>query len=940
MGDNLALRLTSRMTPCPAEGGGEYLTSGGQGNVTRATHRHQHHHHHHHHPPPPHPLTKGVLTLKGPSPFAGPSGSPDEGDPSSPCQGEGSQHVSARLDKPVDEREPSMHCVAGGSGPHTDLPADCCPAGGLTEAGTRLEEGLKQHQYHTQEGGSGLLTADEPSMQSPAIATPISVVSDCSHGLPEPIQNLWKLTSLPHRLQNGRVPDTNSPFSSANDATLIESRDNASETPADFQTRFFQENGDQKSPAHVTISMETEQNILEDVDTHLTRKEIHIDRLREGHNQTHKEGDKEEEEGEKTDRLKEEEEEDEEEEEEETDSLKEEDEEDEEEEEEENDLDDEDEGEESEPRVHVARDVDEGWAWVVLAAAFMGMCIFGTFTFSIGIFQAEILQTLEPDIQKTSWVGATHFSTLCIMGPFAGLIRNRLGSRLTVLMSSVIICCGMVAASLSVNVTQLILTYGVITGMGTGMALNPMFVSVTFYFERYRGFASGVIAAGSGAGMFIGAPVIRQLIETYGLHGTFLLWGAVGLNIGVVGMVMTPSSLETSAKTGGREVEVAGEEEGLKRRRRRVGRVDSALLASVTTLPSAGGYWGSVLGLSSLRVCDMDGVVEEAGGTYQTALPPALRQSQNLLEVPDLNDAIRSYSELSSLSPEAMETAIRTTWLTRNFRSSQLSMGDSLDSVSTGKRRYSPWLFRKNGPLPDADKEEEGEECSPHEEHRLAQVPQGRRSRLAGLDVFHILSNPGFALYMFSASVWVFGESIVFSYLPTYAETQGSTPFQAAILLTALGLTSTFSRLIVGFVASQPSVGPDLMHVGLLGLCGLFTLTFPLYSSTFSGQLVFAALYGLYSGGLASVINILIISLTGVHYIALGFGLLYFGQGLASLAGPPISGFSMVLFKPSPPPSAPPPSPSAPGEKPDVAKAGEATPPPVRIRMKGDSSYV
>ena len=41
-------------------------------------------------------------------------------------------------------------------------------------------------------------------------------------------------------------------------------------------------------------------------------------------------------------------------------------------------------------------------------------------------------------------------------------------------------------------------------GIGTGLALNPMFVSVSFYFERYRGFACGIIAAGSGAGMFLG----------------------------------------------------------------------------------------------------------------------------------------------------------------------------------------------------------------------------------------------------------------------------------------------------------------------------------------------------------------------------------------------------------------------------------------------------
>ncbi|XP_076453743.1 uncharacterized protein LOC143288947 isoform X2 [Babylonia areolata] len=635
------------------------------------------------------------------------------------------------------------------------------------------------------------------------------------------------------------------------------------------------------------------------------------------------------------------------------------------------DDDDDDDGDEEVAGAYKAKDIDQGWAWVVLVSAFLGMTIFGTFTFSIGIFQAEILQVVEPDIQKTSWVGATHFSTLCMMGPFAGLIKNKLGSRKTVLMSSVIICFGMIAASLSVNVIQLILTYGVITGIGTGMALNPMFICVSFYFEQYRGFASGVIAAGAGAGMFVGGPIIRKLMETYGLSGTFLIWGAVGLNIGVAGMVMLPSSLERRREMGEMEGEVVvggGGGAGGRRRRGRGqgvagmrGGMDSALLASVSTLPSAGGgYWGSVLGLSSFMV----GREKEADSLT------CLQHSQNRLDVAHIQDAIRSYSELSALSPEAMETAFRTSWLTRNFRSSQLSVQNSLDSASTGRWRFSPRLFRKNSRTPDPEKG--GEEEDEEEEGRFLRdggaclsKPLCRGSCHGLLDLVRILSNPGFSLYMFSGSMWIFGESIVYAYLPTYAQAQGSTPFQAAILITALGFTSTFSRLVVGFVASHPSIGPDLMHVGMLGLCGLFTLTFPLYSSSFTGQLAFAAIYGLYAGGLSSVINIVIISLMGVQHIALAFGLICFGQGIASLAGPPISGaivhaggtyddvfmfsgslllvggfcgFPMVLCRPRPSSPSPPPPPPPPPEEEVEEKVGETTP-AVRIRMKGDTSY-
>ena len=83
----------------------------------------------------------------------------------------------------------------------------------------------------------------------------------------------------------------------------------------------------------------------------------------------------------------------------------------------------------------------------------------------------------------------------------------------------------------------------------------------------------------------------------------------MGLNIGVVAMVMTPSSVERRREQGQQLVY------------NQMWRVDSAMLASVSTLPSASGYWGSVLGASSFFIRDMD------------ADPLALQQSQVSLGV-------------------------------------------------------------------------------------------------------------------------------------------------------------------------------------------------------------------------------------------------------------------------------------------------------------------
>ena len=46
-------------------------------------------------------------------------------------------------------------------------------------------------------------------------------------------------------------------------------------------------------------------------------------------------------------------------------------------------------------------------------------------------------------------------------------------------------------------------------GIGLGMIYLPAIVSVTYYFEKKRAFATGLAVCGSGIGTFIFAPLLR-----------------------------------------------------------------------------------------------------------------------------------------------------------------------------------------------------------------------------------------------------------------------------------------------------------------------------------------------------------------------------------------------------------------------------------------------
>ena len=57
-------------------------------------------------------------------------------------------------------------------------------------------------------------------------------------------------------------------------------------------------------------------------------------------------------------------------------------------------------------------------------------------------------------------------SLCCLLaGPFVGFVLNRVGSRLTVMMASIVMCSGFIAASFAQSILHLVLTHGLVSGI-------------------------------------------------------------------------------------------------------------------------------------------------------------------------------------------------------------------------------------------------------------------------------------------------------------------------------------------------------------------------------------------------------------------------------------------------------------------------------------------
>ncbi|KAI8788964.1 hypothetical protein BgiMline_000816 [Biomphalaria glabrata] len=193
-------------------------------------------------------------------------------------------------------------------------------------------------------------------------------------------------------------------------------------------------------------------------------------------------------------------------------------------------------------------DMDRGWAWVILFSAFFSLTLTGATIFTAGVLMPTILKDINNDKTVVSWIGAVHVSVLCMSGPFVSIVLSRLGSRWTVFCAGIFLSAGMIGASFCTTVPYLILTHGLISGMGSGFILNTMFVTVGQFFNRYRGLACGLLATGSGVGMLAGGNALNFIHEAYGLSGTYLLWGGVTSHVLIFALLLRPSPEEQLRK--------------------------------------------------------------------------------------------------------------------------------------------------------------------------------------------------------------------------------------------------------------------------------------------------------------------------------------------------------------------------------------------------------
>ncbi|OWF43201.1 monocarboxylate transporter 12-like [Mizuhopecten yessoensis] len=371
------------------------------------------------------------------------------------------------------------------------------------------------------------------------------------------------------------------------------------------------------------------------------------------------------------------------------------------------------------------RDVDGGWAWVAMAACFVGNVLNGFLNYSVGIFHVALLEEFQEDVATTAIVGSVYAGLYSLFGPFVSMVVNTTSCQTALMIGAVLTVLGFSSCFFANSLSTVLFTYGIIAGLGSGFCATPILIMTGYSFKKYRGIANGVVVCGCGIGMLGSGPLSQYFIDTYGLRGGFLMMGAVACHLIVCAALIRPSGAEGWHKKMRQESEDA---------------------------------------------------------------------SKKCVQVRSILD---------------------------------------------------PSLYK----------------------------------------------NHAFLLILIAGFGWNVAYAIVLLHLPNFSVVLGSSKAEAAMLLFVIGVGSSVSRVFGGLVTSnEAGIDPILLKLGVLGITGVLTLLFPFYSHIYWQQVIFACLFGIYSGGLIAFTVPILIEIVGLSKLSAAVGALYFMYGIGWFVGPTVAG--------------------------------------------------
>ncbi|HUA81653.1 MAG TPA: MFS transporter [Dyella sp.] len=180
------------------------------------------------------------------------------------------------------------------------------------------------------------------------------------------------------------------------------------------------------------------------------------------------------------------------------------------------------------------RPFGQNYAFVVVAVVFLALLASAGMRATPGVLMLPLGQAFgwsRDDISSAAAVGILLYG---LMGPFAAALMQRFGIRRVLTIALMVMTLAAASSALMTRPWHLLLTWGVLSGAGTGCVAVVLGATVVGrWFSTHRGLMMGLLTASTATGTLIFLPGLAAIAEYAG-------WRPVVLTIAAVCAVLVP----------------------------------------------------------------------------------------------------------------------------------------------------------------------------------------------------------------------------------------------------------------------------------------------------------------------------------------------------------------------------------------------------------------
>ena len=157
------------------------------------------------------------------------------------------------------------------------------------------------------------------------------------------------------------------------------------------------------------------------------------------------------------------------------------------------------------------------YGWVIVAVTFLVMLATAGAMGAAGVLIDPLKSEFGWTSEQISTALALRLVVFGLMGPFAAAFMTYFGVRQVVSFALVLIAAGLVASMFVSKVWHLVVVWGVIVGLGTGMTALVLGAIVSMrWFEAKRGLVVGLLTASMATGQLVFLPLLAYVTEQIG----------------------------------------------------------------------------------------------------------------------------------------------------------------------------------------------------------------------------------------------------------------------------------------------------------------------------------------------------------------------------------------------------------------------------------------